>query len=186
MGNGSIAWHCLKSWSNILWYLCFSLFSILQTFHFTLRASSTNSGFALRPRLAASKSICNSFFFCQLQFWNCCQNSTHPKTAPKDPTVAPSTSLIKVRTPNSYRYLRNNVEFDHILSILLHHVIQLGWLRFLFKLTLLERILALPTRFFGKIGVGELHEFVQPTGSTNKSWILLIVQKSGEKTTWDV
>ena len=43
----------------------------LQTFHFTIRSSSTHSGFAVCPRFAATKCICNSVFFsCQLYVRN--------------------------------------------------------------------------------------------------------------------
>ena len=80
MGNGCMALSqiMVKIKSDILLYLCYLLFASmvvcnqtnvkayffikslersqthLQTFHFTIRTSSTNSGLALRPRFAAT------------------------------------------------------------------------------------------------------------------------------------
>ena len=72
VGNGCRVWHRHRSRSKSSQTCSLAR---LQTFHFTIRTNSTNSGFALCPRFAALKSVCNSFlFWCQLWFWNCCQN----------------------------------------------------------------------------------------------------------------
>ena len=64
--------------------------------------------FALCPRFAATKSICHSFFFNvdwafeidvqSGEFGAWCSGAFTPKTAPKDATVAPTTSLTPTKT----------------------------------------------------------------------------------------
>lgn len=121
MGNGCIVWHCQRTWSKssqyVLWCQRFLLFSMvacdkkkiklstsifLQTpwafadpFHFTIKTGSTNNGFALCPRFAGTKFVCNSSFLLSTGFLKQypkqhALNSTLPKQYPKQhPKIQP-------------------------------------------------------------------------------------------------
>ena len=66
----------------------------LQTFHFTIRTGSTNNGFALCPRFAGTKFVCNFSFLLSTgilkQHPGSRLNSTLPKQYPKQhPKIQP-------------------------------------------------------------------------------------------------
>ena len=125
MGNGCLAWNCHRSWPKSRQTLCdifaFCRFLLLSAskktrstflmFMFSVNSLSVRRPVFLCPRFTATKFIGagNSFFFvvdcgfeiavqsgefsvlCSLQFFT-------PNTAPKDPTVAPTTSITAAKT----------------------------------------------------------------------------------------
>ena len=94
---------------RLIWFLECSQ-TRLQTCHFTIRTSSTNSGFPLCARFAATKSMCKFvlFLLSTVVSQNSTRNSTHPR---QHPTMQPQhdTHLPDEkeapRIPNSYSYV---------------------------------------------------------------------------------